>query len=59
MTRRHQGLKFVWPKEGDRGRKKRGFFGGLNDILNGKGPDIFIQKAKSQKAIKVDRWANW
>lgn len=53
-------LQFVWPKDGYKGRSgNRGFFGGLNDIMAGTGPDIFLQRKKSRTAIKPDFWGNW
>lgn len=53
-------LKFVWPKDGYKGRSgPRGFFGRLNDIMTCRGPDIFIQRKKSTTPIKPDFWGNW
>ncbi|KAE8451638.1 hypothetical protein EG329_003095 [Mollisiaceae sp. DMI_Dod_QoI] len=52
-------LQFVWPKDGPRGRsRRRGFFGGLNDIVKGKGPDIFIAR-QGDPPIAPERWGNW
>lgn len=50
---------FVWPREGRKGKEDVGFFGRLTSIVNNTGPDIFIQKKRSTKPIKVDEWANW
>ncbi|CAL3971511.1 unnamed protein product [Diplocarpon coronariae] len=52
-------LKFVWPKEGYKGGETRGFWGRLNDIITGKGPDIFLQEKRSKIPIKPDEWQNW
>ncbi|KAK2623510.1 hypothetical protein QTJ16_007064 [Diplocarpon rosae] len=52
-------LQFVWPKEGYKGREPRGFWGRLNDITTGKGPDIFLQEKGSKTPIKPDEWQNW
>ena len=53
-------LQFVWPKDGYKGRSgNRGFFGGLSDIMVGRGPDIFLQKKGSRTAIRPDFWGNW
>ena len=51
--------KFVWPKDGPKGNRPRGTFGGFKDILTGKGPDIFVQRNPSVTPITADRWANW
>lgn len=52
--------KVVWPKDGPKGNRPRGFFGGLGDIVRGKGPDMFVQDRKASiNPIQVDRWANW
>jgi hypothetical protein len=59
MARRHQRLKFVWPKDGPKGKQHRGFWGRLDNILTGKGPDIFLDKAGSNTSIKPDLWGNW
>ena len=53
-------LQFVWPKDGHKGRSgHRGFFGGLNDIITGRGPDIFLQRKGSRTGIRPDFWGNW
>jgi hypothetical protein len=56
---KHTQLKYVWPKDGPKGRGRRGFFGRLNDILTGRGPDIFLDKESSTRPIKADHWGNW
>ncbi|KAH7309303.1 hypothetical protein BKA65DRAFT_543517 [Rhexocercosporidium sp. MPI-PUGE-AT-0058] len=58
MQRRHN-LQFVWPKDGHRGRGHRGFWGRLNNIATGKGPDVFIQRKGSKEPIMQDQWQNW
>ncbi|KAE9371420.1 hypothetical protein N431DRAFT_545678 [Stipitochalara longipes BDJ] len=55
MTR----LQMVWPKDGPKGSRRRGFFHGFNDILTGKGPDMFLQRHKSSTPINPERWGNW
>jgi hypothetical protein len=55
MTR----LQMVWPKDGRKGGRHRGFFRGFNDILTGKGPDMFVQRYKSSAPITPERWGNW
>ena len=53
-------LKFVWPKDGYKGRSgHRGFWGRLNNILTNKGPDVFIQKKKDRRGINPEWWGNW
>ncbi|KUJ16602.1 uncharacterized protein LY89DRAFT_685523 [Mollisia scopiformis] len=53
-------MKVVWPKDGPMGRRKRGFFRGLNDIRKGKGPDMFVQQGRANtQPISPDRWTNW
>lgn len=52
--------KVVWPKDGPRGSRPRGFLRGLGDILRGKGPDMFVQnRRESNEPVEVDRWSNW
>ncbi|KAN0096382.1 hypothetical protein V8E51_015187 [Hyaloscypha variabilis] len=55
MTR----LQMVWPKDGPKGSRHRGFFHGFKDILTGKGPDMFVQRYKSSAPITPERWGNW
>lgn len=53
-------LQFVWPKDGPEGKSgRRGFWGRLDDIRTGKGPDVFLQKQGSIKPIGVEQWGNW
>jgi hypothetical protein len=52
-------LKFVWPKDGVKGKGHRGFFGRLDNILTGRGPDIFLARGNSITPIKPDFWGNW
>jgi hypothetical protein len=53
-------LQFVWPKDGPKGRSgHRGFFGRLDNILTGRGPDVFLQRGGSREAIRPDLWGNW
>ncbi|KAH8593484.1 hypothetical protein B0O99DRAFT_714726 [Bisporella sp. PMI_857] len=53
-------LQFVWPKEGPKGKGgHRGFWGRLDNILTGKGPDVFIQAKGSRESIPLDWWSNW
>lgn len=51
-------LQWVWPKDGRQGRRPRGFYGGLRDIIQNKGPDMFLQE-KGNGAIPLDHWSNW
>ncbi|TAQ84832.1 hypothetical protein B7494_g6858 [Chlorociboria aeruginascens] len=55
--RKEKGLQFVWPKDGRKGRDRRGWFGRLDDIVKGKGPDIFIQRHGS-RPIRPEQWGN-
>ena len=50
---------YVWPKDGVKGKEPRGFFGRMNDILTGRGPDMFVDKGGSRTPIKLDEWSNW
>jgi len=59
MGKRHWDRQLVWPKDGPKGRGHRGFFGRMENVLTGKGPDIFITKKGSRTAIKPDNWGNW
>ncbi|CZS88435.1 uncharacterized protein RAG0_00188 [Rhynchosporium agropyri] len=52
-------LQCVWPKDGSRGRGRRGFWGRLDNVLTGKGPDIFLQLRGSRSPIMRDQWQNW
>jgi len=52
-------FQFVWPKDGYKGRDKRGFWGRLNNILTDRGPDVFLQRKGSSTPIKPDWWGNW
>ena len=52
-------FKFIWPKDGVKGKEHRGFFGRLNNIVTGRGPDIFLDRASSKTPIKPDLWGNW
>ncbi|KAH7417799.1 hypothetical protein BKA64DRAFT_738357 [Cadophora sp. MPI-SDFR-AT-0126] len=56
---RKPNLQFVWPKDGYKGRERRGFWGRLNNIRTGKGPDIFLQPKGSNEPIMQDQWQNW
>ncbi|KAK0124795.1 hypothetical protein ONS96_008676 [Cadophora gregata f. sp. sojae] len=56
---RSPNLQFVWPKDGPKGRGRRGFWGRLNNIRTGKGPDIFLQRKGSTEPIMPDEWQNW
>jgi hypothetical protein len=56
---RNNNLEFVWPKDGLKGNRSRSYFGGLKDILLGKGPDMFIRKVGSKDPIKTGYWSNW
>ncbi|KAG4413050.1 hypothetical protein IFR04_013814 [Cadophora malorum] len=56
---RNPSLQFVWPKDGPKGRGHRGFWGRLNNIKSGQGPDIFLQRRGSREPIKPDQWQNW
>ena len=50
---------FVWPREGQKGRRPRGFMSGFIDILTNKGPDIYITPKGDRTPIPVDQWGNW
>ncbi|KAL2066045.1 hypothetical protein VTL71DRAFT_2116 [Oculimacula yallundae] len=52
-------LQFVWQKDGIKGRGHRGFWGRLENIVTGKGPDVFVQHKGSKVPIIRDRWQNW
>lgn len=52
-------FQFVWPEDSPKGSSRRGFFDKLRDIVTGKGPDMFIQKAGSKEPIKAGEWGNW
>ncbi|RFU33566.1 hypothetical protein B7463_g2791, partial [Scytalidium lignicola] len=54
-------FRIVWPKDGDKGRDKRGFFRGLSDIIAGRGPDMFLQTPRERKTSSIPRevWGNW
>ncbi|EKD20126.1 uncharacterized protein L3040_002201 [Drepanopeziza brunnea f. sp. 'multigermtubi'] len=52
-------LQLVWPKDGPKGRGKRGFRGRLANIVTGKGPGIFLQRMGSTDPIPRDQWQNW
>jgi len=53
-------FQYVWPKDGPHGKSgHRGFFGRLNNVVTGRGPDIFIQRKHSKTPISPDHWQNW
>ncbi|KAH6718216.1 hypothetical protein BKA61DRAFT_599224 [Leptodontidium sp. MPI-SDFR-AT-0119] len=56
---RKRNLQFVWPKDGPKGRGHRGFWGRLDNIITGKGPDVFLQHKGSKQPITRDEWQNW
>ncbi|KAG4431704.1 hypothetical protein IFR05_012803 [Cadophora sp. M221] len=56
---RPRNLQFVWPKDSPKGRGRRGFWGRLDNIIKGKGPDVFLQHKGSKQPITRDEWQNW
>ncbi|KAH8803212.1 hypothetical protein F5884DRAFT_499783 [Xylogone sp. PMI_703] len=54
-------FRIIWPKDGEKGKNKRGFLRGLNDILTGRGPDMFLQTPRERKAASIPRevCGNW
>lgn len=54
-------FRIIWPKDGNKGRNKRGFFRGLSDILTGRGPDMFLQTPNEKRRAPIPRevWGNW
>jgi len=59
MPRKHD-LKFVWPKDGPKGKSgHRGFWGRLNNVVTNRGPDVFIQRKNDSRGIQPECWGNW